>query len=258
MTIDPNSFDQELKDAQNANPENLDKGTEGNGNPNNPAPGTEQVVDYQKKFSESSREAQRLIEENKKLEADLAEKERLLSEKGSQELAPGEITELYPGFEQLDPEAQENLIKFTNNITKKAQAEILKDPAIAYSRSVYSEKRWDDAFDSIVQKYPELKDNRDDFKVKYYKPGNVPANIENILEDISKIYLFDKAKEIGAREAKAKEERIELERATGGDKTPTSARSLSDWQRMAQENPAKFASLSKEYQADLQSGKLKE
>lgn len=258
MTQDPNSFDQELKDGQNPNPENQDKGTEGKDNPNNPAPGTEQVVDYQKKFSESSREAQRLLEEKKKLEAELSEKDRLLSEKGSQEIAPGEITELYPGFEQLEPEAQENLIKFTQNITRKAQAEILKDPAIAYSRNVYSEKRWDDAFESIAQKYPELKENKDDFKVKYYKPGSVPNNIENILEDVSKIYLFDKAKDIGAREAKAKEDRIELERATGGDKAPVATRDLSDWQRMAQENPAKFAKLSKEFQSDVQSGKLKE
>lgn len=254
---DPNTFDKELKP---------DQGTEGKENLNNPNPDPELEVDYKKKFSESSSEALRLLAENKEKDRLLAEaqaeKERLareLAEKGNQDLNPDEFTEtLYPGFEQLDPEAQENLIKFTKNITKKAQDEILKDPAIAFARNSYSEKVWDGAFQSVAQKYPELSTNKDDFKAKYFKAGNVPPNIEKILEDIAKMYLFDRAKEIGAREEKEKADRIELERTTGGDKKPKASRTLEEWARIARENPAQFAKMSKEYHADLQAGKLQE
>jgi hypothetical protein len=163
---------------------------------------------------------------------------------------------LYPGFEQLDKEAQDNLINYTNIVTKRAKDEILKDPAIAFARNNYSETKWNNAFESVATKFPELKTDKENFKAKYFKAGNVPNNIENILEDIAKIHLFDKAKEIGAKEEKAKTDRIDTERSTGGDRTPKSVRSLEDWQRMANENPQKFASLSKEYNSDIESGKI--
>ena len=68
-------------------------------------------------------------------------------------------------------------------------------------------------------------------------------------------YLI-KLKEIGAKESKEKESHIELERTTAGLKESQVSRSLEDWQRMSQDNPAKFASLSKEYNSDLSSGKI--
>ena len=260
--IDPNSFDQELKDSQKDNPENSDKGTEGKDNLKNiPPKDAEPKVDYEKKFSESSKEALRLLEENKLKDQKIAEFEKKILEKG--DLDPNgfkeKITEeLYPGFNELDKEAQDNLLRFSDSIAKKSEARLLKDPAIAFARSQYNEKKWESAFIKISEKYPELKDKKDDFKTKYFKATNVPDNIENILEDISKIYLFDNAKDVGAREEKEKQDRIDLERSTGGDKTPRSSRSLGDWQKMAQENPAQFAKMSREYHNDLASGKLKE
>ncbi len=77
-----------------------------------------------------------------------------------------------------------------------------------------------------------------------------------MLKDLAKVHLFDKAKEIGAKDAIEKASHYEIERANGGDKTPTAARSLADWSRMAQDNPAEFAKHSKEYKADLESGRL--
>jgi hypothetical protein len=68
--------------------------------------------------------------------------------------------------------------------------------------------------------------------------------------------LFDKAKEIGAKEQTEKQNRVDIERTTAGSKDSTVRRSLEDWNRMAQENPAKFAQMSKEYHADLASGKI--
>jgi hypothetical protein len=258
MSQDPNSFDQEIKDA-NANPElKNDQGTEGKVTPKDLATGADQVVDYQVKFSESSKEAIRLLNENKAKDLEI-ERLRQLSEKGSQDESLGEITEnLYPGFEELDEQAKENLIKFTNSVTKRAQDQILKDPAIAFSRQIFNEKKWDSAFENVVSKRPELKEKRDEFKAKYFKASNVPDNIENILDDVSKIFLFDNAKEIGARELEEKSKRMDLERTTGGNKEAPASRSLQDWQKMAQDNPVQFAKMSKEYHADLSAGKLKE
>jgi hypothetical protein len=256
---DPNSLDQEFKDGQAPNPEIIDQGTEGETTPINPLENADSQVDYQRKFSESSKEALRLLEEKKALEAQNAEYARQLAEKGSQPENAGEITEsLYPGFEELDPQAQDNLVKFTNSITKRAQEQILRDPAIAFARQNYNERKWERAFENVVSKRPELKTSKDEFKAKYFKASNVPDNIENILDDVSKIYLFDKAKDIGIREVQEQSKRVDLERTTGGDKTPQASRSLEDWSRLAQENPAKFASMSKEYHADLDAGKLKE
>ena len=256
--MNPNSLDQELKDGQNPNPSNDNLGTEGK-DTQNPIDQAAQPIDYQKKFSESSSEALRLLAETKRLEAEKAELELRLSEKGnSPEVKPMDtVTEsLYPGFEELDPEAQSNLLKFADVVSRKAQESFLKDPAIAFAKNKYNETIWDNAFAKVSEKYPDLVQSKDEFKTKYFKPNNVPSNIENILEDVSKIYLFDKAKDIGAREEKQKVDRIESERATGGDKTPKATRSLEDWQRMGQENPALFASKSKEFHEDLSSGRI--
>lgn len=246
---DPNSFDQELKDSQKPNPEVLDKGTEDQGKDPNPA------IDYKKKFSESSAEALRLLEEGKLKDAEI---ERLKASGSPEvEIPKDKVTEvLYPGFEELDEEAKQNLIRYTDMVTKRATAEINKDPAIAFARHTFNERKFDMALDSVIKDFPELKESRDELKVKYFNASNVPNNIESILKDISKIHLFDKAKEIGAKEEKTKVDRIDLERSTGGDKTPKTSRALSDWQRMAQENPAKFASMSKQYNEDLASGKI--
>jgi hypothetical protein len=135
---------------------------------------------------------------------------------------------------------------------------VLKDPSIAEARAMANESRFERALSKVVEKYPELKESKDDFKSKYYNPNLVPSNIESILEDVAKMHLFDKAKDLGAKEEKARANRVDLEKSTGGDKTPHASRSLNDWLRMSRENPQQFASLSKEYQADLESGKLKE
>ncbi len=249
---DPNSFDAEIKDAQ-ANPEAPNQGTGGDTTPPNTIPEGEQNIDYQKKFAESSKEALRLFEENKKLNEELAAKATATAEMPSETMSA-----MYPGFEDLDTEAQKNLINYTNIITERAKSEIYKDPAISHARAVYNESKFDSAFGEILNEFPQLKDSKDEFKKKYYNPNNTPDNIKSILGDLAKVHLFDKAKEIGAEDERTKQNRIDMERSTGGDKTPRASRTLGDWQRMASENPAEFARHSKEYHADLESGKLRE
>lgn len=224
---------------------------------------TDQDVDYKKKFSESSREAQRLLDEIKERDRIQAEKDaeierlRQLAE-GNGATTPNESETIYPGFDLLTEEEQKNLIAFKENIKKNALEEVYKDPAIAFARQSFNEKKWNDAFESIASKYPEIRESKDDFKAKYFNANNVPDNISNILEDLSKVYLFDRARDIGAKEALEKAGRIEIERSGGGDKTPTTvSRSLEEWNRIAQENPAKFAKMKEEFERDMASGKLK-
>jgi len=230
----------------NANSQEINKGTQENDNSTNTTQdNVGQVVDYQKKFSESSKEAQRLFEENKRL------KEQFETKDNTQN-----TDNFYPGFENLDEEAKNNLIAYTNTVTKRAKEELYRDPAIAFAKKQYNEQIWDSAFQKAVQDYPELANSKDEFKSKYYNVNNVPQNIESILKDVAKIHLYDKAKEIGAKEQTEKDKRIDGERATAGNKDSQARRTLEDWTRMASENPAQFAKLSKEYNQDLSTGKI--
>lgn len=213
----------------------------------------EPVIDYKQKFVDSSKEALRLREENKRL---LGEMESLDKAQQDEGVSSETMENMYPGFVELDDDAQKTLLEYTLAVTNKAKEEMYKDPAIAFARKTYNEKVWDEAFDKVVTKYPELKDAKSDFKSKYFNVNNVPSNIDAILDDVSKIYLFDKTRK--TTDEIDTSERVETERATGGDKSQPVGRSLEDWQTLARENPAKFASMSKQFQSDLESGKLTE
>jgi hypothetical protein len=235
----PNSFDEEMQDAQ-ANPDYNSEGTEQTETATTPVT---QAVDYETKFRESAKEAQRLYAENKALREQPQQSETFNT-------TPN--TELFDGFSDLDEDAQANLLSFADIVRKKALDEVYKDPAIAFARSSYNEKKWDTAFQEATRDIPELADKAADFRNKYYNPNSVPDNMSDIIKDLAKIYLFDSAKSVGAKEEQAKANRINLEDVTGGDKNPPSvSRSMEEWQRMAQVNPQKFASLSKEFNEDM-------
>lgn len=252
MNEDANSVDNAVENA-NANSQEVIKGTQENDNSTNATvDNVASTVDYATKFSESSKEAQRLYQENKALKEALE-----LKDTAQEQHVPVQNTDsFYPGFEDLDENAKNNLIAYTNTVTKRAKEEIYRDPAIAFAKKQYNEQVWDSAFNKAIQEYPELADTKGEFKSKYFNVNNVPENIESILKDVAKIHLFDKAKEIGAKEQAEKANRIDLERSTAGSKDPQVRRSLEDWNRMAQENPAKFSSLSKEFNADMSGGKI--
>lgn len=249
-TNDPNSFDKDVEDAQ--------KGA----NPENPTPeGTEQketvkteseTIDYREKFVQSAKGAQQLLKEKQELEARIAQLESDKQER------PDIGDDLIPGFDTLDPEAQKNLLDYTRVVTKKAEENLMSRPAFAFAERSYNENKFNSALDVVVAEFPALASNKAEFKALYFNPTNVPDNIQDILESMAKVYLFDKAKDIGAEEAKAAADRVQLEDTTGGERGVSARRSLADWQTMARTNPAKFASLKKEYEADIESGQLKE
>lgn len=245
------NFDKDIHDAQDANQDTTYQPEQTEQTDQEAAPET---VDYKVKFTESSREALRLLEESR-------EKDRIIAElQASNERGDSHaqtMENLYPGFEQLDAEAQANLIAFSEGITKKVRDEFSQDPAIAYSRKNYNESVWDKAFQNVLIQYPELVDSKEEFKSKYFNANNVPSNVEEILGDVAKIHLFDKARNIGAEDEKNRQKRADVERATGGDRNISTSRTLDDWYKLSQENPAKFAEMSKEYNSDLEAGRLK-
>lgn len=249
-----------VQDVKDTNPEQPTTEKTENIDNNNP-----ETIDYKTKFSESSKEALRLLEENKAKEAELAareaEIERLSKEiESKKDTSYSDGTELYPGFNYLSEEEKKNLMAYTDSVRQSALKEIYNDPAIASAKQSYNERVWDSALDEVVKTIPQLADpnERAEFKSKYFRADNVPANIKDILPDVAKIYLFDKAKDIGAQEALQREqERIDTERQQGGDNTPSASRSLEYWTNLAQSNPAEFAKRANEYNEDLKSGKLK-
>lgn len=266
MDITPNPAEKEFADApvEVANPPEPAFDKDGPEGPlDNRTPEAEQGVDYKEKFSASSREAQRLLEENKREREAREAAERRAEEAEARargENPQGPSSEpLYTGFEELDPEQQASVLEFARGVEERVKSGIDNDPAISFARRNYNESRFNEALEATLQKFPELAQSKDEFKSKYFQPSNVPDNIEDVLGDLAKVHLFDKSRELGAAEERERAGRIELERAHGGDKpTQHTSRTLEEWQRMQQENPAEFARHAKEYQADLDSGKLAE
>ena len=120
------NFDQEIQDAQVANPDVQDHSENTEKTTQEAAP----EIDWKEKFVNSQKGALELLEENKLLK----------SQQAVQEEFQGQAMEsLYPGFEQLDSEAQANILAFSEGITKKAKEEFYKDPAIAFARKNYNE-----------------------------------------------------------------------------------------------------------------------
>jgi hypothetical protein len=237
----PNSFDETVQDAT-ANPETNDEGTEETETPTTPEP---TGIDYEAKFKHSAREAQRLYEEKKALEARIA---ALTTNRQAEDLTTNPTDELMPGFNALDDDAQRSLLAYTETVKRKAIEEVYKDPDLQYIKTEIKEKRWNQAFDSVSSELPELKEHAIDFRAKYYSPNVNPDPL--ILKELAKSFLYDK-KDFLTKEVLA-EQRVNLEEIGGGDKTPQhSARSLEDWDRLRRENPSKFASLSKEFNEDL-------
>lgn len=216
-------------------------------------------VDYRAKFIESSKGAHALLEQKKELERKLAEKEPAT---GIPQELPNYSTEdspnLYPGFEELDADAQKNLMAYTDAITNRTIKSVNSDPAIAFSRKMYNENQWEAAFNAATVEFPDLSKAKADFKSKYFNPNNVPNNMSEIMQDLAKIYLFDKAREIGAEQGAEIAQRVQFEEPTGGPKDAPAQRSLEEWNRVAQQNPAEFAKLKTQFDADMASGKLKE
>lgn len=225
-----------LKDGENPNPDNNEPEKTENIDTSN----ANTDIDYKKKFSESSKEALRIREENIRLANELESLKNTTTD--SHGATYSDSTEqIIPGFDMMTEDEQKNLLAYTDSIRRSTLDAIYKDPAIADAKNKYNEGVWESSFQEIASKYPDLKDNKDEFKAKYFRADNVPSNLTEILGDVAKVYLFDKAADIGAKKALEKADRIDTERSNGGDKIPSPERSTEDWFRLSQDNPVKFA-----------------
>lgn len=199
-------------------------------------------IDYKTKFTESSKEALRIREENIRLANELAEfKKNSEFSQNNGATYSNNSEEIVPGFSSMTKEEQDNLLAYTDLVTKRALDGVYKDPAIAEAKNKYNESIWLGAFENAASQYPELREHKDEFKAKYFRNDNVPSNIGEILNDVAKVYLFDKARDIGAKEAIEQTNRIDVERAGGGDKVPSPERTIEDWDKLRTSNPVKFA-----------------
>ncbi|MHA1401175.1 MAG: hypothetical protein ACTSQE_12570 [Candidatus Heimdallarchaeaceae archaeon] len=230
-------------------------GTEGQDpikQPGNDEPGT---VDYKEKFINSSKGAQDLLEKNKFLQAELDAQKEANDKSNNQVDEP-----LYPGFENLSEMEQQNMRNYTDGIIKTVKSSLSDDPVYAESRGRYNELKWDESFNRVASAYPELMESKEDFKAKNFQAHNVPDNIDGLLTTLAKDFLFDKARDIGIREGKDLNDRIDPIRNTGGSGGEGQAtvlnKTLAEWQHLAATDPAEFANQSQQYDEDVATGKL--
>lgn len=211
-------------------------------------------IDYKTKFSESSKEALRIRDENIRLKNEMDELRR------QPELNGGNYTDnseqIIPGFDHLSDEEQKNLIAYTDSIKQATLRELNKNPAIANATRQYNESVWNEAFNEVSSQYPDLADFKDEFKANHFNPTSVPTNVKELMTQTAKLYLFDKSEARGIQKGIEMAGRLDIERANGGDKTPQTERTLEDWQQLQISNPVKFAQESAKFNDDMKSGKL--
>lgn len=114
-----------------------------------------------------------------------------------------ELKESYPDWDMLSPIEQKNLQDIL--ALKKEIATLKEEIAKASTRLA-----WEDEFTKIVKSFPQLQARKEEFKE--FLGSDLPS------EKLAKAFLFEEAKELGAKEEKEKASRPGLEKATGGVK----------------------------------------
>jgi len=187
-------------------PEVPKEGTEGGEQPpasNNPPEGETPTppVDYKKKFGDSTRENQRIEEENAKL---LGEKAKLEEKLKSKPPSEEEMSQKYPDWEFMDADEK---IKARANISNEKRLQRLEEKSA-----------WDDDYKKILDKFPELAKHEEEFKKEAYKH---PKTVD--LETIAKSFLYEPKSETPEPPEVPETPKLGLERPTaGGGNLPSS------------------------------------
>lgn len=163
-----------------------------------------------------------------------------------------------PNFDILDPETQAVLRAIFNRMDARLDKRFNSDPGLAFARRTVNERNWDLAFEKVAAEFPDLAADKAAFKAKYFQANNVPENIAEILAQLAKVHLFDRARTIGAEDEAAKAKRIDLEAGGGRQVADPTAMTIDDWERLRTKNPKEFARRSAEFNAALDSGQLVE
>lgn len=166
-----------------------------------------------------------------------------------------------PNFDVLDADTQASLRALFRAMETRVDSRLRSldaDPGIAFARRTVNERKWDLAFDQAAASLPGLAAEREAFKAQHFQANNVPDNIADILVQLGKSFLFDRAREIGATEERSKEGMIDLEAGGGGAQPDPTEMTIDDWERLRLKNPREFARRAPEYNAALAAGKLVE
>jgi len=190
------------------------------------------VKELERDYSASSKEAKRLAEENKLLRTKL--------EGNTSGKAPSdeEAAKVVPDWDLLSP-TEQGLWK--EQVMLKRQVAKLSTIITQTAKDASRDKQFAELAKDPV--YLELSEKKDEF-IEFCQ-GQEPSEI------LAKAFLFDKAKELGAKEEKERK-RPGLESGSGGTKTPLPSQELTDEQR---ENLR--VNNSKEYARLIRTGKIK-
>lgn len=213
-----------------------EKGTEGDPTPIKELKGDQlppEPIDYKKKFGESSREAQRLVEQDKlskekikELEVELRKKER--------DAPPSdeELQKRYPDWEYLDLSKRDSIKK-----------EIDREKRL---RKVEEQLAWENDFKSLLKKpeFSALKEREDEFKGFAYDYTEIKD-----LTILAQSFLFEKG--VKVEEPEIIPERKGLEKPTKGPiDVPTSELTLEQIKTIRKEQPRRYIKM-------IQQGKIK-
>mgnify|MGYP001570683631 CR=1 FL=1 len=170
----------------------------------------EEVVDYKKKFSESSTEALKIREENKRLMQEKAELEAKLSNKDDD-------TSLGREYDMdLLSETEKSILKSQKKLEKELQ--LMKE-----------EKAWTEDFGNAVKQFPKLAERADEFKEFCYQyPKTIDA------PTLAKAFLFEEPQEEKQAPKKG------LEKPSAGSRQPQSGMSIEDITRLRTSDPKAY------------------
>lgn len=185
-------------------------------------PQQSQEVDYKKKFQDSSRGAQQLLDRYKELEADKLRLEEQLANQ----------TRISPEIAQ--PIAQEN-----------SQPQPWIDPETAmYLKRAADREKFEQDFSKAVSRYPQLFAHRDDFKIFAYKP----ENLETPLLQLAAEYILEKGLYSQEEAQPEPQEEPSLEQGVGGDRQapPKEGYSPNEARHIRETDPRKYNRLVRE------------
>ena len=186
-----------------------------------------EAVDYKEKFSESTRENQRILGESKLKSERIRELESKLE---SEPPSDKELAEKHPDWEYKDDEEKASIRR------EEAREKRL--------RQLEEKAAWDEDYSKVLKKYPDLAKYGEEFKEEAYKH---PKSVD--LETIAKSFLFGKTPEPAPEPEYPKPG---LEKPTGGTgQAPSIGMTLGDITRLRETDERRYIKLVRE-------GKIKE
>ena len=219
--------EENLGNPETETPETLSEGTGQEGTPAETIDeGAElspeiKIKGLEQKFSASSKEALRLLKENKQLKA------KLESNSSGEPPSDVEAARIVPDYDLLSP-AEQHLHK--EQIMLKRQLAKLGEAVYSQASQLTSEKK----IEELAQKFPSIK--KEDFR--NFCDGQEPS------ETLAKAFLFDQAKELGAKEEAEKRARKGLESGSGGErKIAPKGLTIEEREKMRVGEPVRYGQL---------------